>query len=103
MQSLLEGSVLEVTRVTARILDHPEGDQEKKRGPPAVMIPLTVLEVRRLLLTLTNTMSAEERWFRVAWSRWCRRHQAQAQQGHQTRRTRLQLHRAAGESAVLRV
>jgi hypothetical protein len=56
-----------------------------------------------LLLTLTSTASTEERWFRVAWSHWRRRHQARAQQGHRARRARLQLERDAGDLTVLRL
>lgn len=48
------------------------------------MIPLTAPEVRRLLMILT--LSAEERAFRLRWSRWRRRRQAQARRCHYTRR-----------------
>lgn len=48
------------------------------------MIPLTAPEVRRLLMILT--LSAEERAFRLCWSRWRRRRQAQARRCHYARR-----------------
>jgi hypothetical protein len=50
------------------------------------MIPLTAPEVRRLLLVLTLT--EEERAFRLHWSRWRRRRQADARRSHYRRRER---------------
>lgn len=48
------------------------------------MIPLTAPEVKRLLMILA--LPAEERVFRLRWSRWRRRRQAQARRCHYTRR-----------------
>jgi hypothetical protein len=66
------------------------------------MIPLTVPELRRLLLALAEP---RERFaFRLAWSRWRRRHQAVAQRGHRARRARRELSApspAAGTQAVV--
>jgi transposase len=52
-----------------------------------VLIPLSVPEVRRLLLALDA--AEEERTFRLGWSRWRRAHQAIAQRCHVARRTQL--------------
>jgi hypothetical protein len=49
------------------------------------LIPLTVPEVRRLLLRLAAPEDAE-RDHHLRWSRWRRRHQAVAHQGHRARR-----------------
>ena len=52
------------------------------------LIPLTVPEVRQLLLALTEP---DERFsFRLAWSTFRRRHQATAQRCHATRRVKRQ-------------
>lgn len=48
------------------------------------MLPLTVPEVRRLLLALTEP--PERFHFRVGWSHWRRRHQAIAKRCHMARR-----------------
>ena len=48
------------------------------------LIPLTVPEVRRLLLALAEP--PERFSFRLAWSRWRRRHQAMAKRCHVARR-----------------
>ena len=48
------------------------------------MIPLTVPEVRRLVLALGE--AAERRPFRLGWSRWRRAHQAVAARCHAARR-----------------
>lgn len=48
------------------------------------MIPLTVPEVRRLLLVLA--LPEQERTFRLHWSRWRRRRQAEARRSHYRRR-----------------
>lgn len=48
------------------------------------MIPLTVPEVRRLILAMGE--AAEQRPFRLAWSRWRRGHQAVAARCHAARR-----------------
>jgi Putative transposase of IS4/5 family (DUF4096) len=49
------------------------------------LIPLTVPEVRRLVLALGD--AAERRPFRLGWSRWRRAHQAVAARCHAVRRT----------------
>jgi Putative transposase of IS4/5 family (DUF4096) len=49
------------------------------------IIPLTVPEVRRLLLLLAEPEDAE-REHHLRWSRWRRRHQAVARHGHRARR-----------------
>ncbi|MDP9363813.1 MAG: hypothetical protein M3Q10_06245 [Chloroflexota bacterium] len=48
------------------------------------MIPLTAPEVRRLLLALAGP--AEATGFRLHWSRWRRRRQAEARRSHHRRR-----------------
>ena len=48
------------------------------------MIPLTVPEVRRLVLAMGE--AAEQRPFRLGWSRWRRAHQAVAARCHAARR-----------------
>ncbi|MGI8859710.1 MAG: hypothetical protein ACR2HO_06110, partial [Rubrobacteraceae bacterium] len=48
------------------------------------LIPLTVPEVRRLLLMLARP--ASERSFRLHWSKWRRRRQADARRCHYRRR-----------------
>lgn len=53
------------------------------------LLPLTVPEVRRLLLALTEP--PERFRFRLAWSHWRRRHQAIAKRCHQARRARRPL------------
>jgi hypothetical protein len=50
------------------------------------MIPLTAPEVRRLLLALA--LPEKERAFRLHWSRWRRRRQADARRSHYKRRTK---------------
>ncbi|MBA3532377.1 MAG: transposase [Ardenticatenales bacterium] len=50
------------------------------------MIPLTLPEVRRLLLALHETPKPFA--FRLAWSRWRRHHQAIAKRAHMARRRR---------------
>jgi hypothetical protein len=54
------------------------------------LIPLTVPEVRRLVLAMGE--AAAQRSFRLAWSRWRRAHQAVAARCHAARRT---LHQAS--------
>jgi hypothetical protein len=51
------------------------------------LIPLTVPEVRRLLLALNEP--SEHFGFRLRWSTWRRHHQAVAQRCHTARRARL--------------
>jgi hypothetical protein len=48
------------------------------------LLPLTVPEVRRLLVALVWTMPVEPS-FVLAWSRWRRRHQARARRAHYQR------------------
>ena len=49
------------------------------------LLPLTVLEVRRLLVALVWTTPVTP-GFVLAWSRWRRRHQARARRAHYHRR-----------------
>ena len=63
------------------------------------MIPLTVPEVRRLLLTLTDP--PERRASRVAWSLFRRRHQACAKQCHRARRAQLDRPWATGGRTII--
>jgi SRSO17 transposase/transposase len=56
------------------------------------LIPLTVPEVRRLVLALADT--PERRRFRFAWSRWRRAHQAVAARCHAFRQLRRRQERA---------
>jgi len=49
------------------------------------LIPLTVPEVRRLVLAMGD--AAGQRSFRLGWSRWRRAHQAVAARSHAARRT----------------
>jgi hypothetical protein len=49
------------------------------------LLPLTVPEVRRLLVALVWT-SPVQPGFVLAWSRWRRRHQARARRAHYQRR-----------------
>ena len=51
------------------------------------LLPLTVPEVRRLLVALVWTRAVEP-GFVLAWSRWRRRHQARARRAHYQRRER---------------
>ena len=49
------------------------------------LVPLTVPEVRRLLVALVWTTPIQP-GFVLAWSRWRRRHQARARRAHYQRR-----------------
>jgi hypothetical protein len=51
------------------------------------LLPLTVPEVRRLLVALVWTTPVQPRYV-LAWSRWRRRHQACAKRAHYHRRKR---------------
>jgi hypothetical protein len=51
------------------------------------LLPLTVPEIRRLLVALVWTTPIQP-GFVLAWSRWRRRHQARAQRAHYQRRER---------------
>jgi hypothetical protein len=53
-----------------------------------LLAPLSVREVRRLLLSLGAATA--ERAFRLGWSRWRRAHQAGARRSHVARRARAQ-------------
>jgi hypothetical protein len=50
--------------------------------------------VRRLLLIALQTRDEAERAFRLAWSHWRRRHEAQARRSHYRRRQGSHLARA---------
>jgi hypothetical protein len=65
-----------------------------KGGADPSLIPLTVPEVRRLVLAMGE--AAERRSFRLGWSRWRRAHQAVAARCHATRHA---LRRAATSAA----
>jgi hypothetical protein len=51
------------------------------------LLPLTVPEIRRLLVALVWTIPVQPA-FVLAWSRWRRRHQARARRAHDQRRER---------------
>jgi hypothetical protein len=59
------------------------GRSRQKRGVDPALIPLTVPEVRRLVLAMGD--DAERRAFRLGWSRWRRRHPAVAARCHAAR------------------
>ncbi len=84
---LLAHALLVVTRAAAQ---HEEARVKKGALDPA-LIPLTVPEVRRLVLAMAET--AERRSLRLAWSQWSRAHQAGAARCRAARR-------AAGEEGV---
>lgn len=63
------------------------------------MIPLSVPEIRRLLLTLREPPTQFR--FRLEWSQWRRHHQATARRGHVARRVRRHA-TALGLSALAR-
>jgi hypothetical protein len=54
------------------------------------LVPLTVPEVRRLLVALVWTTPVEP-GFVLAWSCWRRRHQARARRAHDQRQQQLRL------------
>jgi hypothetical protein len=54
------------------------------------LVPLTVPEVRRLLVAPVWTTPIEP-GFVLAWSRWRRRHQARARRAHYQRQQQLRL------------
>jgi hypothetical protein len=60
--------------------------KRRKKGDArsAVVIPLTVAEVRRLILAMSGPY--EERDFRLGWSLWRRAHQAVAKRCHAAKR-----------------
>lgn len=59
------------------------GRDSGKGGPALSLIPLTVPEVRRLVLAMTE--NEERRTFRLKWSWWRRAHQAAAARYHAAR------------------
>ncbi len=61
--------------------------RKKGDGYSAEVIPLTVPEVRRLILAMTGPY--EERDFRLGWSLWRRAHQAVAKRCHAAKRELL--------------
>lgn len=69
---LLAHAYLVILRRHARASDAGGHDN----APAPDLLPLTVPEVRRLVLALAE--AAERRTFRLAWSRWRRAHQARA-------------------------
>jgi len=79
---LLAHAYLVVLRLQARIR---EAEAHPGRAA-AALLPLTVPEVRRLVLALGEP--AERRAFRLGWSWWRRKHQAIAARGHTARRAR---------------
>ena len=72
--ALLAHAYLEVTRAQRYRRSDPGRRQKGGLGATSDLIPLTVPEVRRLLLALAEPL--EQFSFRLAWSRWRRRHQA---------------------------
>ncbi len=65
----------------------------------AELLPLTVAEVRRLVLALAD--AAERRAFRLGWSRWRRRHQAVAARSHAAQQARSGTPRSPDGAAAL--
>ena len=76
---LLAHAYLVILRLRARPMG--AGTLGAARWPD--LLPLTVPEVRRLVLALAG--AAEQRAFRLGWSRWRRRHQAAAARSHAAR------------------
>jgi SRSO17 transposase len=79
---LLAHAYLAVLRLRARAA----GAATEGAADAPDLLPLTVPEVRRLVLALAG--GAEQRTFRLGWSRWRRRHQATAARSHAARRGR---------------
>lgn len=72
-----------LTMIAARERDRPQPEDQP-------LIPLTVNEIRHLVAKLVrNTVHTINH--RVGWSRWRRRHQAQAKTSHYRRRGHLEL------------
>jgi hypothetical protein len=69
----------------------------KKGGVGPDLIPLTVPEVRRLVLAMGD--AAEQLPFRLGWSRWRRAHQAVAARCHAARRALRNVARAPTRAA----
>jgi SRSO17 transposase len=60
---------------------------ERDQPPPTGLLPLTVNEVRRLFTaTITRPVQVGLTAFKLAWSHWRRRHQANARASHYRRR-----------------
>ena len=81
--ALLAHAFLAVTRPGQRPRAHNGGHGSLSGG--LGLLPLTVPEVRRLLVALVWTTPVQPR-FVLAWSRWRRRHQARARRAHYHRR-----------------
>ncbi len=79
---LLAQAYLVVLRLRAR----PAGADTQGAASWPDLLPLTVPEVRRLVLALAG--AAEQRAFRLGWLRWRRRHQAAAARSHAARQRR---------------
>jgi hypothetical protein len=75
---------LAVTRAQATNPERTKGGHRSLNGGLG-LLPLTVPEVRRLLLALVWTTPVRP-GFVLAWSRWRRRHQARARRAHYHRR-----------------
>jgi hypothetical protein len=79
---LLAHAFLVVLRIHTRRVE----TSQRMEGNPVDLIPLTVPEVRRLMMALGD--SPERRHFRLSWSRWRRAHQALAARYHALRQLR---------------
>jgi hypothetical protein len=77
---------LAVTRAQVSGSERAKGGRSRLSGG-LDLLPLTVPEVRRLLVALVWT-TAVTPGFVLAWSRWRRRHQARARRAHYQRRQR---------------
>jgi hypothetical protein len=93
--SLLAHAYLVVLRRAA------PGRTSEKGGAESGLIPLTVPEVRRLVIAMSE--AAERRPFRLGWSRWRRAHQAGAARCHAARRVVREATRAGDRAAPLSV
>jgi len=83
--------------VILRLYAHRDVASQQSRPAAVELIPLTVPEVRRLLLTWSE--APEKQRFRFAWSRWRRAHQAVAARCHALRQ--LRRHVRVDESVML--
>lgn len=92
---LLAHAYLAVLRLQARTR---EAEALPERAATA-LLPLTVPEVRRLVLALGEP--AERRAFRLGWSWWRRKHQASAARSHTARRARRRPPPAPGDPDAL--
>jgi hypothetical protein len=82
--ALLAHAFLPVTRAQAVSSGGGKGGRGGLSGALG-LLPLTVPEVRRLLVALVWTIPVQPA-FVLAWSRWRRRHQARARRAHYQRR-----------------